>query len=493
MKEVVARMHKRLREPRKLYIGGRFVDAQSGRLFDVINPATGERLAQVHEAGPEDVDAAVAAARTAFQDPTWRRMHPSARESLLLRIADGLDEWSREIGAVECLNNGKTLREGVGDVQPAADIFRYYAGWTRHLQGETIPVDGDDFVYTLREPVGVCGQIVPWNYPLLMAAWKVAPAIACGNTVVLKPSEWTPLTALMLAEVCKQAGVPDGVVNVVPGFGEVAGAALAAHMDVDKVAFTGSVETARKLLHASADSNLKKLSLELGGKSPLVVLPDADIEATVRAAFWGIFGNKGEVCSASSRLLAHRDVRPRLVEALADMANGMKVGDPLDPDNRMGALVSQAQLDKVLGYIEAGKKEGARVVAGGERMTEGDLARGYFVRPTVFDEVKPHMAIAREEIFGPVLSVLEFDDDEAAIQLANDTTYGLVAAVFTKDITRAHRLARDLEAGVVWINRWNGFDSAAPFGGHKQSGWGREMGQHAIELYTQTKCVWVAL
>jgi aldehyde dehydrogenase (NAD+) len=493
MKEVVARMHKRLREPRKLYIGGRFVDAQSGRLFDVINPATGERLAQVHEAGPEDVNAAVAAARTAFQDPTWRRMHPSAREGLLLRIADGLDEWSREIGAVECLNNGKTLREGVGDVQPAADIFRYYAGWTRHLQGETIPVDGDDFVYTLREPVGVCGQIVPWNYPLLMAAWKVAPAIACGNTVVLKPSEWTPLTALMLAEVCKQAGVPDGVVNVVPGFGEVAGAALAAHMDVDKVAFTGSVETARKLLHASADSNLKKLSLELGGKSPLVVLPDADIEATVRAAFWGIFGNKGEVCSASSRLLAHRDVRPRLVEALADMANGMKVGDPLDPDNRMGALVSQAQLDKVLGYIESGKKEGARVVAGGERITEGDLARGYFVRPTVFDEVKPHMAIAREEIFGPVLSVLEFDDDEAAIQLANDTTYGLVAAVFSKDITRAHRLARDLEAGVVWINRWNGFDSAAPFGGHKQSGWGREMGQHAIELYTQTKCVWVAL
>jgi aldehyde dehydrogenase (NAD+) len=493
MQEVVARVHKRLREPRKLYIGGRFVDARSGRLFDVINPATGERLAQVHEAGPEDVDAAVAAARGAFRDTAWRRMHPSARERLLLQVADGLDEWRKEIGAVECLNNGKTLREGVGDVQPAADIFRYYAGWARHVQGETIPVDGDDFVYTLREPVGVCGQIVPWNYPLLMAAWKIAPAIACGNTVVLKPSEWTPLTALMLAEVCKQAGVPDGVVNVVPGFGEVAGAALAAHMDVDKVAFTGSVETARKLVHASADSNLKKLSLELGGKSPLVVLPDADIEDTVRAAFWGIFGNKGEVCSASSRLLAHREVRPRLVEALADMANDMKVGDPLDPDSRMGAIVSQAQFDKVLRYIEAGKREGARVAAGGERITDGDLARGFFVRPTVFDDVTPDMSIAREEIFGPVLSVLEFEDDEGAVRLANDTTYGLVAGVFTRDIQRAHRLARDLEAGVVWINRWNGFDSAAPFGGYKHSGWGREMGQHALEHYTQTKCVWVAL
>ncbi|MFW6067845.1 MAG: aldehyde dehydrogenase family protein [Myxococcota bacterium] len=491
--DALERVAERLREPRKPFIDGRFVEARSGRLFDVTNPATGERLARVHEAGPEDVDAAVAAARNAFRDPAWRRMHPSDRERLLLRIADGLDEWAEEVGTVETLNNGKTLREGRGDVGPSADIFRYYAGWARHVQGETIPVDGDDFVYTLREPVGVCGQIVPWNYPLLMASWKIAPAIACGNTVVLKPSEWTPLTALMLAEVCKNAGVPNGVVNVVPGFGEVAGAALAAHMDVDKVAFTGSVDTARKLLHASADSNLKKLSLELGGKSPLIVLPDADLEEAVRAAFWGIFANKGEVCSASSRLLAHRDVRARLVEALADTANDMKVGDPLDPDSRMGAIVSQAQLDKVLRYIEAGKREGAKVAAGGERITEGGLARGYFVRPTVFDEVKPEMSIAREEIFGPVLSVLEFDDDEAAMKLANDTTYGLVAGLFTRDIGRAHRLARDVQAGVVWINRWNGFDSAAPFGGFKQSGWGREMGQHALEHYTQTKCVWVAL
>jgi aldehyde dehydrogenase (NAD+) len=491
--EVVASVREQLREPRQLFIDGGFASASTGRFIDVINPATGERLAQVHEAGPEDVDRAVAAARRAFREASWRRMHPGARAALLHRIADGLEARQDDFGATESLNNGKTLREGVGDVGPSADIFRYYAGWARHLQGETIPVDGDDLVYTLREPVGVCGQIIPWNYPLLMAAWKVAPAIACGNTVVLKPSEWTPLTALLLAEVCRHAGVPNGVVNVVPGYGEVAGAHLAAHMDVDKVAFTGSVETARKLLHASADSNLKKLSLELGGRSPLVVLPDADLEAAARAAFWGIFANKGEVCSASSRLLAHRDVRPQLVEALADMANDMRVGDPLDPETRMGALVSKEQLEKVLRYIEAGKREGARVAAGGARITDGALGRGYFVRPTVFDEVRPDMTIAREEIFGPVLSVLEFDDDAAAARLANGTTYGLVAAVFTRDVGRAHRLARELEAGVVWINRWNGFDSAAPFGGYKQSGWGREMGQHALDLYTQTKCVWVAL
>ncbi|MFW5876864.1 MAG: aldehyde dehydrogenase family protein [Myxococcota bacterium] len=491
--QIVTQATERLREPQKLFIDGRFVDARTERLFDVTNPATCERLAQVHEAGPEDVDRAVRAARRAFEDPAWRRMHPSEREKLLLRIADGLDAWAEEIGAVETLNNGKTLREGRGDVEPSADIFRYYAGWSRHVQGETIPIDGDDFVYTLREPVGVCGQIVPWNYPLLMASWKVAPALACGNTVILKPSEWTPLTALMLAQVCKDAGVPDGVVNVLPGYGEVAGAALAGHLHVDKLAFTGSVETARKLLHASAESNLKKLSLELGGKSPLVVLPDADIEAAARAAFWGIFANKGEVCSASSRLLAHRDIKEPLVGALADMANDMKVGDPLDPDNSMGALVSQAQLDKVMHYIETGKDEGARLVAGGSRITEGSLARGLFVRPTVFDDVTPDMRIAREEIFGPVLGVLSFDDEADAVRLANATTYGLVASVFTKDITRAHRVARDLQAGVVWVNRYNGFDSAAPFGGFKQSGWGREMGQHALEHYTQTKCVWVAM
>jgi acyl-CoA reductase-like NAD-dependent aldehyde dehydrogenase len=326
-----------------------------------------------------------------------------------------------------------------------------------------------------------------------MAAWKVAPALACGNTVVLKPSEYTPLTALVLAEICKEAGVPDGVVNVVPGFGDQAGEALARHPDVDKVAFTGSIRTARRLLHASADTNLKRLSLELGGKSPLVVLDDADVDAAVKACFWGIFANKGEVCSASSRVIAHRKVKDAFVSKLADRARAMKLGDPLDKTTAMGPQVSARQLDTVLRYIEAGKKDGAKLVAGGERDTEGAKGKGFFVKPTVFDEVAPTMTIAQEEIFGPVLAVLTAGDDDEAIALANGTTYGLVGAVFTKDVARAHRMAKKIQAGTVWVNMWNGFDSAAPFGGVKQSGWGREMGARALELYTETKTVWVAL
>ena len=476
-------------EPQKLFIEGRFVASKSSKTLDIINPATGDRLAQVHAAGKEDIDDAVGAARRAFRNPSWSAMDPSVREKLLWRIADLLEERTEQIGITETLNNGKTLREGQGDVQPSADCFRYYAGWVRKIEGRTIPVDGGNLVYTLPEPVGVCGQIIPWNYPLLMAAWKVAPALACGCTVVLKPSEWTPLTALLLADVCKKAGVPDGVVNVVPGLGEIAGDALARHADVDKLAFTGSVDTARLLLKASAETNLKKVSLELGGKSPLVVFPDADLDAAAKAAFWGIFANKGEVCSASSRLLVHREVKGALVERLTDMAKGMKVGDPLDPQTKMGALVGEAQFNKVMRYIELGKKEGAKLRAGGERVGN----KGFFVQPTVFDDVAPEMAIAREEIFGPVLSVLSFDDEDKAVELANRTAFGLVAAVFTRDITRAHRIAKNLQAGVVWINRWNGFDSSAPFGGVKGSGWGRELGEHALDLYTQTKCVWVNL
>lgn len=477
----------------RLFIGGEWVEARSGRRFEVISPVTGERMAEVAEAGAEDVDAAVKSARGAFRDAAWARMDPSKRERLLWAIADGIEKRADELAKLDAMNNGKTYREARGEGASSADIFRYYAGWVRKIHGETIPVDGGDFVYTLREPAGVCGQIIPWNYPLLMAAWKIAPAIACGCTVVLKPSEWTPLSALVLADICREAGVPAGVINVVPGFGETAGAALSRHPDVDKLAFTGSIETARHLLRASADSNLKKISLELGGKSPLVVLPDADLDDVAKAAFWGIFANKGEVCAASSRLLAHRAVKPQLVEKLGEMARKMKVGDPMDPATRMGAIASRAQLEKVLGYIEAGKKEGAKLVAGGERDVEGAKAKGFYVKPTVFDEVRPEMSIAREEIFGPVLSVLSFDDDAAGVELANATTYGLVAAVFTRDIARAHRIARDLQAGVVSINRWTGFDAAAPFGGYKQSGWGREMGAHALELYTQTKCVWVKL
>jgi acyl-CoA reductase-like NAD-dependent aldehyde dehydrogenase len=489
-----ASVRQRFAEVVPLFIDGKSVPSQSGGSLEVINPADGSLLARVAAADGADIDAAVAAARRALSSAAWRDMSASTRGRLLWKIADLLEARSEELAVTESLNNGKTIREAMaGDLPPAVDIFRYYAGWTTKLHGETIPVDGDYLCYTLREPVGVCGQIVPWNYPLLMAAWKIAPALACGNTVVLKPSEYTPLTALMLGDICKEAGVPDGVVNVVPGLGDLAGEALARHPDVDKIAFTGSIRTARRLLHASADTNLKKLSLELGGKSPLVVLDDADVDAAVKACFWGIFANKGEVCSASSRVIAHRKVKDELVSKLVDRAKKMRVGDPLDKSTQMGAQVSARQMDTILRYIESGKSEGAKLVAGGERDTEGAKGKGYFVKPTVFDEVASTMTIAREEIFGPVLAVLGAESDEEAIALANGTTYGLVGAVFTKDVARAHRMARALSAGTVWINLWNGFDSAAPFGGMKQSGWGREMGQHALELYTQTKAVWVQL
>lgn len=493
MSSTLTALQQRLSTPQRLWIDGKAVASHDGATFEVGNPATGAVLAEVHEARSADVDAAVEAAAAALQRPSWSRMSTVEREALLWRIADRLETRRDELGLLESLNNGKTLREGLGDVEPSADIFRYYAGWVRKLQGSTIPVDSDHLVYTMRQPVGVCGLIVPWNYPLLMACWKIAPALACGCTVILKPSEWTPLTALVLAEICAEAGVPDGVVNVVPGFGPTAGDALARHMRVDKLAFTGSATTARALLKASADSNLKKLSLELGGKSPLVVFPDADLDAAAQAAFWGVFANKGEVCSASSRLLVHREVQCPLVDRLVELARQMKVGDPLDPETRMGALVSAAQLDKVLRYIQSGRDDGAELVVGGQRLTDGELGRGNFVAPTIFDNVTPDMRIAKEEIFGPVLAVLPFDDEAEAIELANHTTYGLVAAVFTRDVARAHRVAAALQAGVVWINRWNGFDSATPFGGVKQSGWGREMGEQALELYTHTKCVWVRL
>ncbi len=488
-----ATVRKRFTDVVPLFIDGKKVLPSEGKTLDVTNPAAGSLLARVGAAGGQDIDRAVQAARRALGDPSWRKMASSARGRLLWKIAELIEKNSDELATIESLNNGKTIREALrGDLPPSADIFRYYAGFTTKIHGETIPVDGDYLCYTLREPVGVCGQIVPWNYPLLMACWKIAPALACGNTVVLKPSEYTPLTALVLGELCKEAGVPDGVVNVVPGYGDPAGEALARHPDVDKIAFTGSIRTARRLLHASADTNLKKLSLELGGKSPLVVLDDADVDAAVRACFWGIFANKGEVCSASSRVIAHRKVKDEFVSKLAAKAKALRLGDPLDASTQMGAQVSARQLETILRYIEAGKNEGATLVAGGERDTEGTKGKGYFVKPTVFDDVKPSMTIAQEEIFGPVLAVLTASDDDEAVTLANGTTYGLVGAVFTRDVGRAHRLAREIAAGTVWVNLWSGFDSAAPFGGVKQSGWGREMGAQALDLYTQTKTVWVA-
>jgi len=474
--------------PTGLFIDGEFVDG-AGR-HPVLDPSTGDVLCQAAAADERDVDRAVGAARRAFESGPWARMSPSDRGRLLSRIARSIESQAEELAVLESLQNGKTSFEAMrGDLPPAWDIFDYYAGWTTKIHGETIPVDGPFLNYTLREPVGVCGQIVPWNYPLLMAAWKIAPALACGNTVVLKPSEMTPLTALRLAAICRDAGVPPGVVNVVSGLGPVAGRAIARHADVDKIALTGSVRTARELLHSSADTNLKRVSLELGGKSPNVIFSDADLDQALPAAFSGIFANKGEVCSAGSRLLVQQDRYEEVVQRLVDRARGMKVGDPRDPKTRLGALVSAAQRDKVVGYVETGKREGARLETGGRAVD----CPGVFMEPTVFSGVKSEMTIAQEEIFGPVLVCIPFVDEEDCIRICNDTVYGLVSAVWTRDVGRAHMMAKRIKAGTVWINLYNGFSSASPFGGVKQSGWGREMGLHALELYTHTKSVWVKL
>ncbi len=481
-------------KPYKLFINGQWTDSVSGRTIPVMNPATGEELSTVPDANAEDVDRAVKAARHAFETGVWRKMNASKRERIIWRIGELIEKNQEELGMLESLNNGKTFREALrGDIPPTADIFYYYAGWTRKIYGETIPVDGNYLNYTLREPVGVVGMITAWNYPMLLAAWKVAPALATGCTMVIKPSEMTPLTTFRLAEYCREAGVPEGVVNVVTGYGPTAGEALSRHMDVDKIAFTGSVRTARALLKASGESNLKRLSLELGGKSPNIVFPDADLERASKAAFWGIYANKGEVCSAGSRLLVHEKIYDEFVGTLAERARKMRVGNPLDPSTQMGSQISQAQLDKVLAYIESGRAEGARVLAGGERDSEGDKARGFFVKPTVFADVQPQMKIAQEEIFGPVLAALKFRHPEEAAEIANSTIYGLVSAIWTRDIGTAHRLAQQIKAGSVWINDYNCFDSSSPFGGYKQSGFGREMGPHALESYTQVKSVWVSL
>jgi aldehyde dehydrogenase (NAD+) len=478
----------------KLFINGRFEEPASSASIDVVNPATGERITGVPDASAEDVDRAVGAARSSFERKAWRGLDPSRRERIIWELAEKVEQNKDELALITSLENGKTVREALrADVAPAIDALRYYAGWVRKIHGDTIPVDGPFLNYTLREPVGVAGAIVPWNYPLLLAVWKVAPALACGCSVVVKPSELTPLTALRFAELAIEAGVPEGVVNVVTGYGGTTGEALGRHMDVDKISFTGSVRTARALLKASAESNLKRISLELGGKSPNIVFPDADMEGALRSAFWGIFANKGEVCSAGSRLLLHADVHDRFLARLTEMAGKMKVGDPLDPDTEMGSQISATQLERILGYIRSGREAGARVLCGGERDIEGAKARGFFVKPTVFSEVTPEMKIAQEEIFGPVLTALRFRNAEEAVQIANGTIYGLVSAVWTRDVTLAHRIAGEIKAGSVWINTYNGFDSASPFGGYKQSGFGRDLGAYALEQYTNVKSVWVSL
>src|ERR1035437_2620294 len=462
--------------------------------IEVCNPATGELLGTVPDFDAAEVDRAVATARASFQNKTWRGLDASKRERILWNIGDLLLQHRDELAKLISQETGNPLGEAAGaDVAPAADCFHYYAGWVRKLYGETIPVDGPYLNYTLREPVGVVAAIVPWNFPLQTAAWKVAPALACGCSVILKPSELTPLNALRFAEICQEAGLPDGGLSVVTGYGPTAGETLALHGDVDKISFTGSIATARKLLQNSAVSNLKRLSLELGGKSPNIVFPDADFDAAVRAALWGVFGNKGEMCTAASRLLLHEDIYDRFLEELAARARKLRLGNPLDPSSQMGSQISARQMDRILDYIEIGKQEGARIVCGGERDTDGEKARGYFVKPTIFADVTPSMRISTEEIFGPVLCAMRFRDAEDAIRIANGTAYGLASAVWTRDIKLAHRVAAEIRAGSVWINAYNAFDSASPFGGYKQSGFGRDLGSYALDQYTNVKSVWVAL
>ncbi|MBT3879990.1 MAG: aldehyde dehydrogenase family protein [Candidatus Scalindua sp.] len=476
-------------KPGKLFIDGKWVNSVSGKTFDTLNPAREEVITSIAEGDRADIDLAVAAARKAFEEGPWKKMDARDRGKILLRIMELIDKNKDELALLETLDNGKPISETTNaDIPLAIDCFLYYAGWADKIHGETIPVRGEFFNYTLREPVGVVGQIIPWNFPLLMAAWKIAPALACGNTIVLKPAEETPLTALRLGEICQEAGLPDGVLNIVPGYGPTAGAALAEHMDVDKIAFTGAHTTGRIIMQA-ASKNLKRITLELGGKSPNIVFADSDIESAVDGAMTGIFFNQGEVCCAGSRLFLERSIHDEFVDKLSNKAANMRVGNPEDAGTQMGAQVSKEQLDKILGYIDVGKQEGAKLVTGGERCGE----KGYFIRPTIFDAVDNNMKIAREEIFGPVVSAITFDDVDEVVRQGNLSVYGLAAAVWTKDIKKAHRLARDLKAGTIWINTYNALDAASPFGGFKQSGFGRELGVHALELYTQIKSVWINL
>ena len=477
----------------KLFIDGQWVDAESGKTFTTPNPATGETLAEVAEADKADIDKAVDAARRAYEGK-WSRLSARDRGRLLYKLAQLIEGRAQELAALETADNGKPIRESLYvDMPQVAENFEYFAGWATKIEGETIPVPGQMFNYTLREPVGVCGQIIPWNFPLLMAAWKLAPALAAGNTVVLKPAEQTPVTAMELGKLIQEAGFPDGVVNIVPGYGETAGAALAAHKGIDKIAFTGSTEVGKIIARTAAD-NLTKVSLELGGKAPNIIFADANIEQAVNGSMMGIFFNQGQVCCAGSRLFVDERVKDEFLDRFKEKAGKIKVGDPMDQTTLMGPQVSAEQLNRIKGYVDIARAEGATVLTGGEPPAlEGAFQNGYFFQPTIFGEVRNQMRIAQEEIFGPVASVITFKDEEDLIRQANETVFGLSAGIWTKDIARAHRFAKAIKAGVIWINTFNMFNAASPFGGYKQSGYGREMGRHALDLYTQIKSVWVDL
>jgi acyl-CoA reductase-like NAD-dependent aldehyde dehydrogenase len=482
-----------LARPKQLLIDGKFVDAETGNMFETRNPATDEVLCQVQEGGKADIDKAVKAARKAFEHGKWRKITATQRANMMLKLADLVEKNADEFAQLETLDNGKPIKESrYFDIPAVVETFRYYAGWCTKLEGETISNNPDFFTYTLREPIGVVGQIIPWNFPLLMAAWKLGPALACGNTLILKPAEQTPLTALRLGELVLEAGFPEGVVNIVTGFGaNSAGEALSNHMDVDKIAFTGEDKTGREIVKASA-GNLKRVSLELGGKAPNIVFADADIDAAVKGAIMGIFFNQGQVCCAGSRLFLDKKIHDEFMSKLTERVSKMRQGNGMDESTQIGPQVSREQQERVLKYIGIAKGEGAAVACGGDAPA-GELSNGYFVKPTIFTGVHNDMRIAQEEVFGPVLSVIPFEGVDDVADQANKIAFGLSGAVWTSDVKKAHKLAARIKAGTIWVNTFNMLDVAVPFGGYKMSGYGRELGKHSIDLYTNIKSVWVNL
>lgn len=478
---------------KQLLIDGKWVNAESGKTFETRNPATDQVIGKVAEGSKADVDKAVKAARKAVEEGPWRKMSTAQRAKLMFKLADLVEKNADQLAQLETLDNGKPINESKHiDVPQTIETFRYYGGWATKIEGETINANPNMFTYTLREPVGVVGQIIPWNFPMLMAAWKLGPALACGNAIVLKPAEQTPLTALRIGELVLEAGFPEGVVNIITGFGaDSAGSAISNHMDIDKVAFTGEDKTGREIVKASV-GNLKRVSLELGGKAPNIVFADADIDAAVKGAITGIFFNQGQVCCAGSRLFLEKSIHDEFMSKLLARVAKMQQGPGMDEKTQIGPQVSKDQQDRILSYIDIAKKEGAEVACGGDAPA-GDLAKGYFVKPTIFTGVNNDMRIAQEEVFGPVLAVIPFNTVEEVAEQANKITYGLSGAVWTSDVKKAHKLAAQIKAGTVWVNCVNMLDPAIPFGGYKMSGYGRELGKHSIDLYTNIKSVWVNL